>query len=322
MNSTPSRISFHDFQPDTGSFREDVLNGLAQPQKELPPKYFYDPRGCELFEAICELPEYYLTRTETAMMQRLAPEMARCLGEGCVLVEYGSGNSRKTRILLEALRPPVYMPIDIAGDQLRATAAELGQVFPRLEVVAVCADYTRSLSFPEWKSGDVRRTVVYFPGSTIGNLTQAEALAFLRDTVSLVGDGGAMLVGVDLKKERRVLDAAYDDARGVTAEFNLNLLRRINRELGADFDPARFRHRAFYSEERSRIEMHLVSVGAQRVSVAGRRFEFRDGETIHTENSCKYSVAEFRELARQAGFRSAQTWTDADQLFSVHYLEV
>lgn len=322
MTSAPSRVSFYDLKPETGAFLDDVLIGLARPQKELSAKYFYDSRGCELFEAICDLPEYYPTRTETAMMQRLAPEMAQCLGPECALIEFGSGNSRKTRILLEALRPPVYLPIDIAGDQLRSSAEALARAFPSLEVVAVCADYTRPLRLPSWTSRETRRKVIYFPGSTIGNFTRAETLEFLRDAITLTGKGGAMLVGVDLKKAPQVLDAAYNDAKGVTAEFNLNLLSRINRELGADFDLAKFRHHAFYNEREGRIEMHLVSVGSQRVAVAGRSFEFRQGETIHTENSCKYSVAEFRDLAMQAGFRLAKTWTDPDQLFSVHYLEV
>lgn len=322
MTFAPSRVSFHDLQPETGAFLDDVLMGLARPQKELPAKYFYDSRGCELFEAICDLPEYYPTRTETAMMQRLAPEMAQCLGPGCALIEFGSGNSRKTRVLLEVLRPPVYLPIDIAGDQLRSSAESLAQAFPGLEVVAVCADYTRPLRLPSWASRETRRKVIYFPGSTIGNFTQAETPEFLRRALALVGTGGAMLVGVDLKKDAGVLNAAYNDSRGVTAEFNLNLLSRINRELGADFDLAKFRHYAFYNEREGRIEMHLVSLGGQRVAVAGRSFGFREGETIHTENSCKYSVAEFRDLAMQAGFRSAKTWTDPDQLFSVHYLEV
>lgn len=322
MTSAPPRVSFHDLKPETGAFLDDVLMGLARPQKELPAKYFYDARGCELFEAICDLPEYYPTRTETAMMQRRAPEMAQCLGPECALIEFGSGNSRKTRILLEALRPPVYLPIDIAGDQLRSSAEALARAFPGLEVVAVCADYTHPFRLPSWTSHETRRKVIYFPGSTIGNFTQAETLKFLRDAITLTGKSGAMLVGVDLKKAPQVLDAAYNDAKGVTAEFNLNLLSRINRELGADFDLAKFRHYAFYNEREGRIEMHLVSLSSQRVAVAGRSFEFRQGETIHTENSCKYSVAEFRDLAMQAGFRSAKTWTDPDQLFSVHYLEV
>lgn len=321
MQAKPARVSFHDFKPDSGSFLGDVVRGLSRPRKALPAKYFYDERGCALFEAICELPEYYLTRAETTMMLRLAPEMAAHLGPGCALIEFGSGNSRKTRILLNALRPPVYMPIDIAGGQLKASSEELARVFPDLEVLAVCADYTRSLRPPPWRSAQVRRKVIYFPGSTIGNFTQQETLAFLRGAASMVGRGGAMLAGVDLKKDAVLLSAAYNDAQGVTAEFNLNLLRRINRELGADFDLARFRHHAFYNPAEGRIEMHLLSLGAQRVTVAGQEFEFREGETIHTENSCKYAVAEFRQLAEQAGFAMVQTWTDPDQLFSVHYLE-
>ena len=314
--------SFHDLNPEAGRFRDDVIAGLSQPQKALPPKYFYDAQGCALFEAICELPEYYLTRAELALMRARAGDIARCLGPGCALIEYGSGDARKTRILIGALDPVAYLPIDIARAQLNATAAEIAREFPRLRVVAVCADYSRPIALPELDGLGVRRRVLYFPGSTIGNLTPAEAADFLAGARQQLGAGGALLIGVDLKKAPARLDAAYNDARGVTAAFNLNLLARINRELGADFDLAAFRHRAYYSEAAGRIEMHLVSVEAQTVTIGGRAISFRKGETIHTENSYKYSIREFQELAAAAGLAPVECWLDPEQLFGVHHLVV
>ena len=317
-----ARVSFHDLQPGTASFLDDVITGLSQPQKALSPKYFYDPRGCELFEAICELPEYYPTRTEMAMMQARAREMAQRLGPDCVLIEYGSGSSRKTRVLISELKPVAYVPIDIAGVHLRASAQDLAAKFPGLRIIAVCADYSRPFALPEIENLDARRRAVYFPGSTIGNFTVPEAQQFLIQARRLVGAGGAMLVGVDLKKDHALLHAAYNDEQGVTAAFNLNVLARINRELGADFTLAAFRHHAFYNAGAGRIEMHLASLEKQRVTLGGHVFSFRAGETIHTENSYKYSIAEFHTLARAAGFEPEACWTDSGQLFSVHYLAV
>jgi dimethylhistidine N-methyltransferase len=314
--------SFFDLHPDTGGFLDEVVAGLVQPQKTLPPKYFYDARGSALFEAICETPEYYVTRAETALMLGHRSDMARRMGAGCALIEFGSGNGRKTRILVEAAAPAAYVPIDIAREQLEATAAEFASDFTDLAVIAVCADYSRPVALPQSGILASRRRIVYFPGSTIGNFTPAEAAAFLRNAGALAGAGGALLIGVDLKKDKARLDAAYNDARGITAEFNLNLLTRINRELGADFDVAAFRHRAFYDEARGRIEMHLVSTKAQVVTVGGRKFPFRPGETIHTENSCKYSIPEFQNLCRDAGLAALECWTDPERLFAVHYLTV
>lgn len=322
MGQSSAGYSFHDLNPDTGRFLDDVMAGLSRPQKALPPKYFYDARGCALFEAICGLPEYYLTRAEIALMRGQVGGMARHLGPGCVLIEYGSGSGHKTRILIDAISPVAYVPIDIARVQLGATATEIAREFPRLRVVAVCADYSGPLALPGLDDLGACRRIVYFPGSTIGNLTPAEAAAFLAGVREQAGAGGGLLIGVDLKKDTARLDAAYNDARGVTAAFNLNLLARINRELGADFDLSAFRHRAFYDEAAGRIEMHLESVKAQAVTIDGRVIRFREGETIHTENSCKYSVREFQELARAAGLAPVECWTDAEQLFSVHYLAV
>ncbi len=311
-------VRFYNFLPEGDSFLDDVLTGLARPQKTLPPKYFYDARGCELFEQICELPEYYPTRTELAIMREHAGAMAKFLGPDCQLIELGSGSSRKTRILIEQLQPPLYVPIDIAGEALRAAAAGLAQLFPWLNIIGVCADYTKPLTLPEFVGVPIRRKAVYFPGSTIGNFTPHEAIEFLQLARRMVGPGGALLVGVDLKKDKQVLDAAYDDAAGVTAAFNLNLLARINRELGGDFQLRRFCHKAFYDEDKGRIEMHLESLAAQLVRVGGERLRFSQGETIHTEISCKYSVEEFQAVAHRAGFEPDQTWIDAANLFSVH----
>jgi L-histidine N-alpha-methyltransferase len=311
-------VRFCNFLPQGDSFLDDVLTGLAQPQKTLPPKYFYDARGCELFERICELPEYYPTRTEFAIMREHAGAMAKFLGPDCQLIELGSGSSRKTPILIEQLQPPLYVPIDIAGEALRSAAAGLALRFPWLNVIGVCADYTKPLTLPEFVGVPIRRKAVYFPGSTIGNFTPHEAIEFLKLARRMVGTGGALLIGVDLKKDKRLLDAAYDDAAGVTAAFNLNLLARINRELGGNFQLRRFRHKAYYDENKGWIEMHLESLAAQLVHVGGERLRFGQGETIHTEISCKYSVEEFRAVAHRAGFEPDQTWIDAANLFSVH----
>ena len=299
-------------------FRQDVVAGLSLPQKTLSPKHFYDAAGSRLFERICRLPEYYLTRAELALTRAHLPAIARFAGTGGVLMEYGSGESLKTRLLLRAMRPSAYMPVDISQDALRLAGAKLAREFPGLRIAPVAGDFSRPLDLPPFRGRD--RRVVYFPGSTIGNLTPQEAQAFLRMTRGQVGPRGAMLVGVDLKKDASVLHAAYNDARGVTAAFNLNLLRRINRELGGDFDLRRFSHYAFYNAPLSRIEMHLVSLAAQTVNVGDYRFGFAAGESIHTENSYKYSVAEFQRLAAQAGWRPEKAWTDRRGLFSLHGL--
>ena len=314
----PGVVRFYSFLTRAGSLREDVLAGLALPQKSIPPKYFYDEEGCRLFEAICELPEYYLTRIETAILRGHIADIAQFVGPDAQLIEFGAGVQAKTRILIQALQTRLYVPIDIAMDTLQASSNELAGRFPWLNVVGIRADYTRPLALPAFAGVPVRRKVVFFPGSTVGNFTPAEALQFLKQARRTVGRGGALLIGVDLRKDKATLDAAYSDAQGVTARFNLNLLERINRELGADFQPARFRHKAFYDPSAGRVEMHLESRLAQFVHVAGRRFDFARGETIHTEISCKYSVAEFQELGKRAGFAPEKVWTDPEQLFSVH----
>jgi dimethylhistidine N-methyltransferase len=295
-------------------FFEAVISGLSLPQKSLPPKYFYDDAGSRLFERICRLPEYYLTRAELALTKANLAAIARFAGRGCELIEYGSGESLKTRLLIRALRPAAYLPVDISRAALREAVARLGREFPWLEIAPVNGDFLRPIELPRPRAA----RVVYFPGSTIGNLTPDEAHAFLSMTR---GQAERVLVGVDLRKDASVLHAAYNDSRGVTAAFNLNLLARINRELGADFDLERFSHYAFYNAAGGRIEMHLVSTARQSVRIGRHRFEFETGESIHTENSYKYSIEGFRELAARAGYAAAKTWTDRRGLFALHGLQ-
>lgn len=322
MANPSAPITFHDLLPAQQSMLAEIVGGLSQQQKRIPPKYFYDPRGCELFDAICSLPEYYPTRTELAIMSLHARAMAERLGPACALIEIGCGNSGKTRLLLEALRPQVFVPVDIAREQLESSCNALARLFPEMPILALRADFAQPVALPLTGLGPARRRALYFPGSTIGNFTQPDAAAFLARWAPLLGAGGGALIGVDLKKDDALLNAAYNDAQGVTAEFNLNVLRHINRALGADFDLTAFRHRAFYDGEHGRIEMHLESLRRQRVTISGREFDFGAGETIHTENSCKYGIAEFQDLGRAAGFEPVQCWTDEQNLFSVHYFSL
>ncbi|MGE0259917.1 MAG: L-histidine N(alpha)-methyltransferase, partial [Alphaproteobacteria bacterium] len=277
-------------------------------------------RGSALFERICQVPEYYLTRTEIAILERYAGDIAERIGPHCRLVELGSGASVKVRILLRALRAPAaYVPIDISREWLRHAAAQIAADFPRVPVVAVCADYTRPFPLPPLP-GPAGRRVGFFPGSTIGNFEPEGVVRFLRHCTELLGRECEMLIGADLKKAPEVLNAAYNDRAGVNAAFNLNLLVRINRELDGDVDVDRFAHVAFYNADAGRMELYLKSLAQQTVTIGGRRFEFADGELVHTENSYKYAIDDFRALAARAGFAIAHTWTDADKLFSVHYL--
>ena len=309
-----------DRSPDLESFREDVLQGLAQPQKALPCKYLYDDRGSQLFEQICELEEYYPTRTELGIMEAHGAEMARRLGRACMLIEYGCGSSLKTRRLLERMRDPVAcVLIDISQEALAPSARKLARAFPDLEVLPIRADYTRPVDLPRPRREPARR-VVYYPGSTIGNFRPAAAQQFLSRMRQVAGPGGGVLIGVDLKKDVGVLERAYDDRQGVTAAFNLNLLARINAELDADFPLAAFRHRAFFNQSASRIEMHLEARRDLEVRIDGAAIRFRAGETIHTEDSYKYDLDQFAALAEQAGLTVRQVWTDPNQLFSVQFL--
>jgi dimethylhistidine N-methyltransferase len=301
------------------TFLRDVIAGLSSRPKRLSPKYFYDEAGSRLFEAITALPEYYPTRCELAILREHARDIAGFFPPGAALIEFGSGSSRKVRIVLAAA-PTIdaYVPVDISFEMLAQEADELRHDHPRLRVLPFEADFTAPFELPAVVSGMPRTG--FFPGSTIGNFEPREAGAFLRHAGNMLGRGAALIIGVDLIKDVGVLNAAYNDAAGVTAEFNLNLLARINRELAADFDLAGFRHHAFYNVERHRIEMHLVSTVNQTATVAGRVFEFRAGETIHTENSYKYTLASFAALARAAGWSPAAVWTDAGGNFSVHAL--
>ncbi len=310
----------YDLAPSTEDFLNDVIRGLSAARKQLPCKYLYDEAGSRLFDRICELPEYYPTRTELAILNRHVGEMARLLGPRCQVIEYGSGAGIKTRVLLDHLaEPAAYIPIEIAREQLEESARALARDYPRLDVRPLCADFTRPLRLPELADPGARR-VIYFPGSTIGNFTPDEARLLLEQSAKLVGAGGAMLLGADLKKDPRVLEEAYNDREGVTAAFNLNLLTRMNRELRTRFIPENFWHHALYNPREGRIEMHLVSRVEQRVPVDGREVTLAEGESICTEYSYKYSVHDLRELAAAAGFAIERSWTDDRNYFSVHYL--
>ena len=305
---------------DREEFREAVLAGLSRTPRAIPARFLYDARGSELFDAICELPEYYLTRTETGILKDCAAELARLAGPGCALVEFGSGSSVKTRLLLDAMPDlAAYVPIDISRHHLDATAARLRRDYPRLRVEPVCADYMALEQLPADVNGAPR--LGFFPGSTIGNLEPAEATSFLRRARTLLGDRGALVLGVDLRKDPKRLHDAYNDSAGVTAAFTLNLLRRMNRELGATFDTARFAHEAFYNPVEGRIEIYFRSLVAQTVTVSGRSFAFAAGERVHTEYSYKFDDAGIAALAKSAGFTIDRTWTDPDRLFAVIYLE-
>lgn len=315
--------AFLDLHPEMGDLREEVLAGLRRSPKSLPPKLFYDQTGSELFERITALSEYYPTRTEIAILEACGPEIARLAGDDCGLIEYGSGASRKIRVLLDALGGRCrYVAIDISKQHLIESTAQLAAAYPNLEAVAVCADYTRPFELPAEALLAAGRRIVFFPGSTIGNFTPGEAKEFLTNTARQIGPQGGLLIGVDLKKDAATLNAAYNDSQGVTAQFNRNLLAHINRVLTADFDVSSFEHRAFYNELAGRIEMHLISRRDQTVTVAGERIHFHNGESIHTENSYKFSIEEFQQLARDSGFHPEKAWTDADNLFSVHYMTV
>lgn len=318
-HSNDSSTKLLDRTPSQAVFRKDVITGLSADEKSLPCKYFYDRRGSQLFERICELDEYYLTRTELQILRDNADAIADVIGPGVTLIEPGSGSSIKTRILLDHLREPVgYMPIDISRAHLLQAVNRLTDRYPDLPVNPVSADFTRPFELPP-TAGSSRRCV-FFPGSTIGNFAEDAADDLLKRIAAMCGAGGGLLIGIDLKKDAAVLQAAYDDSRGVTAEFNRNLLRRINRELNADFDVDRFRHKVVYRPGPGRIEISLVSQCEQVVNVGGRTFRFAAGEEIRTEHCHKYDVEQFTRRAERAGFQLARHWTDARDYFAVLYL--
>jgi dimethylhistidine N-methyltransferase len=312
--------TWRDAAPGQAELLADALAGLAAAPKTLPCKWLYDAEGARLFEAITRLPEYYPTRTETRILADCAPAVAQAIGPGAVVVEFGSGSAEKVGLLLDALRSPdAYVPVDIAPDWLEDAARRVAAAHPGLRVLPVAADFTQPFPLPRAVPANAPR-LGFFPGSTIGNFAPEDAVAFLADARSTLGQGAHLLLGADLVKDAAVLEAAYDDAAGVTARFDLNLLRRLNRECGADFDLSGFRHRAIWNAAKERIEMHLVALRAQEVRLGGRRIRFAAGETIHTESSHKYRVDTFPALCARGGWQVARHWTDARGLFSVWLL--
>jgi dimethylhistidine N-methyltransferase len=308
----------HRFDEQTSVFARDVIDDLSQAPKKLSPKYFYDATGSELFEQITLLPEYYPTRTELGILRDRGSEISAIIPKGAALVEFGAGATTKVRRLLNECAFSAYVPVDISGDFLQAQADALRKDFPGLDVYPVAADFTAPFALPD-AIGALPK-VGFFPGSTLGNFEPHEACGFLRSARDILGKDAQMVIGVDLEKDERVLYEAYNDAAGVTARFNLNVLERINRELGGDFDLSAFTHRAIYNRERHRIEMHLISKKSQSVRILGRNFAFRADESIHTESSYKYSLDRFTALARSSGWTMRESWTDADRMFSVHAL--
>ena len=317
---TEALAAFVDLETIVEDFETAVVAGLSATPKTLPCKFFYDQAGSELFSRICELDEYYPTRTEVGLLRRISGNIARLMGPDCHLIEFGSGDGIKVRLLLDAVNALAgYTAVDISRDHLKRSAEDLARLYPDIEIAAICADYTKPFDVPPPSAKADARRVGFFPGSTIGNFTPAEAVEFLRTAAKLL-EGGDLIIGVDLKKDIARLESAYNDSEGVTAAFNLNLLARINRELSGDFIIDAFEHRAHYDPVAGRIEMHLISRCDQFVTVGGRRFDFAAGETIHTENSYKYAIEEFREVAANAGFKVVGGWTDDENLFSIHYL--
>jgi dimethylhistidine N-methyltransferase len=315
-----SRVQLVDLHPPVDDFRAEVLAGLVRSPKVMPPKFLYDKQGAELFDAICTLDEYYLTRTEMAILQTYAGEIAALVGDGA-LIEFGSGSSQKVRIILDAMvQMPTYVGLDISKQHLQESCVQLANDYPGLEAIAICTDYTQPLQLPDILALRNKHKVGFFPGSSIGNLEPQEAVQFLKDTAPLLA-GGDLLIGVDLKKDKAILEAAYDDSQGISAQFALNLLTRMNRELGADFDLTNFEYQAFYNPV-GRIEMYLVSLIDQVVHLGDVAISFHAGERLQTENSYKYSVSEFQEIAALAGFKSKNVWTDPQQWFSLHYLHL
>ncbi len=319
---TAPALTLTDLEPTAADMKALAIEGLSKPQKTLPSSFFYDEAGSALFDQICDLPEYYPTRTELAIMDEHLPAMAEAIGPRAMLLEYGSGTGIKTRRLLSQLREPVaYVPVEISREFLLASASALQAEFPSVEVLPVCANFTEPFEVPRAEL-EPKRRALYFPGSTIGNFRNEFAVRLLRQARAEIGRGGCALLGVDLVKPTDVLEAAYNDAAGVTAKFNLNMLRRANEELGCDFDLEAFRHRAVWNAQRGAIEMRLYARRPTSVHVDGRRFMFSAGEWIHTEDSHKYTLEGFAQLAGAAGFDVGQVWMDAEKKFSVQYLVV
>ena len=308
-------VNFHDYLPDKNDFLADVLEGLAKETKMIPPKYFYDERGSELFDDICRQPEYYPTRTEIGILQNNAHDIASHIGTECMLIELGSGASEKVRLLFDALKPASYLGVDISKEFLIKATQQLALDYDWLEVHAVCADFSEQLELPGSCTNDP--LVAFYPGSSIGNFEPREAIQLLRQIAETVGRDGKLIIGIDLKKDISALNAAYNDKAGVTADFNLNLLTRMRDELGAELDESAFEHQAFFNEGQNRIEMHLVSTSQQKIHIGDNSFSFHPGESIHTENSYKYDLESFSELAGSAGFGIDAVWRDAKSYFGV-----
>ncbi len=314
------RYQFFDQHPELANFRADIIQGLSAPESYILPKYFYDEAGSRLFEKICSTQEYYPTRTEVSIIRDNIDDIVDVLGRDCLLIEPGSGDSYKVRLLLDALRPIAYLPIDISKRYLQDEAQKLAAEFTWLNVHAVCADFTGKLELPYHVTS--ANKVAFFPGSTIGNFLPEQAVTVLDEIRKMVGTDGGLLIGVDLQKESAILNAAYNDKKGFTEQFNKNLLVRINRELGANFNIKQFKHLAFFNKEKHRIEMHLVSLQQQVIRIGEHVFQFKKDQSILTEYSHKYTVEHFEKLAEQAGLQRVKTWLDENQLFSVHYFRV
>lgn len=313
-------VVFSDLHPRAGNRLLEIISGLQREQKSIDPKYFYDTQGSELFEQITDLPEYYPTRTERQILKSNAQAMAECCGQNSVLIEPGSGSSEKIRLLLDSLKPAAYVPMDISADFLKRAAIQLAEEYPWLNVHAVCTDFARQEKEP--RGLPVGKRVIFYPGSTLGNMKPVEAIEFLRNLGHWLNHDGGVLIGIDMHKSTRVLEAAYNDAQGITALFNLNILSNINNIADANFDTDLFSHHVFYNEEKFRIEMHLVSKVEQVVKLGDISISIARGESIHTENSYKYTQESFMAIAQSAGFTIRSSWSDEQQLFSVHYLEL
>lgn len=303
----------------SNEFKSDVLAGLSKQQKKLSPKYFYDERGSILFEKITEVSEYYITRTELSILEENKFEITNMIGEGATLIEFGSGSSTKVKILLDNLDSLThYIPIDISNEMLLKSAEYLNSEYKDLSILPICADFVKPINIPDYGG----KKVIFYPGSTIGNFEPNKAKEILKNARDMLTTGDGLLIGVDLKKDRVTLEKAYNDSRGVTEQFNFNMLKRMNNELQANFILESFTHLAFYNEELGRIEMHLKSLKNQTVTIDGTEIYFSEGETIHTENSYKYGIKQFQTLAQECGFKSEKVWTDSNEWFSVHYLQV
>lgn len=317
---TTERYQFFDQNPVLPNVIEEIKQGLRETPKRIPPKYFYDEHGSALFEQITQLPEYYLTRTEISILDEYKDELSQIIDESCCLIEYGSGSSSKVRLLIDAIAPRFYVPVDISREHLYQSARAIHDDFDTLHVYPTCADYTRTLELPNIIDGAPR--CGFFPGSSIGNFEREDAVRFLSNLRRDIGVGGHCIVGFDSRKPKSILEPAYNDKKGVTASFNLNLLTNLNRTVGTDFDPSAFRHHSFYNQSLGRIEMHLISNTTQNVTLDGETFNFASNESIHTENSYKYSLAEVQELARQSGMSFVTHWEDRQAWFYVVLLRV